>query len=231
MPTVKLFSTVGGLIQGLFGNYQAGSDGVITVDTRDAPPLLANGKASYVTNRQGTYTTPVAPLAATSGQVIASGSLSNGTVSISNAVDVMRQVNFVWGNGSGTVPISAGNAAITYTANDGQVYTENVALAPAGVGTLTHSLLRGVTHLFPPVFTGVAGGTTPFRHFDTTAYIAVPVDPAAQDYSTVAEALNGAFETGGWTDSTASIGCVSPNTAPNGTRLFSLYYNFAAPVI
>lgn len=229
MASVKLYvGALGGYIKGNFGMYQAGSDGIITVDARDAPPLLAAG-ASYISNRQSSYTTPVGPLAATSGRIIASGALSNGTISISNQADVMRQVSLVWGTGTG--PISAGNMAITYRANDGQNYTENVALALGANGLQTHPLSRGVINISPPVVTGLVGGTSPFRHFDTTAFIAVPVDPGAQDYSTVSEAVDGAIETGGWSDSTSSIGCVSPNTAPNGTHLFSLFYNFVAPVI
>ena len=231
MSMVRLAAgSLGGVVQGLYGTYQSSSDGTFNVDARDAPPLLAKG-AAYLSNRSGNYTTPVAPLAATAGRIIASGALSNGTISVSNQPDVMRQVNFVWGNGSGTVPISAGNAAITYKANDGQSYTENVNLAVAGTGTLTHSLLRGVISISPVVLTGVVGGTTPFRRLDNTASIAVPVDPMAQDYVTAAEAVDGVFETGGWSDSTVSIGCVSPLTAPNGTHLYSVFYNFVAPVI
>jgi hypothetical protein len=228
MTTVRLALT-GGVVQGNHGTYQAGSDGTAAVDTRDAIGLIAGGSASYLDTSSGFYTSPIAPAAATVGRIIASGALSNGTITISNQPDVMRQVNMVWG--TGTVAISAGSIAISYVANDGQTYTESVALALAASATGTHPLSRGVVHISAPIVTGLTGGVTPFRRFDTTAFLAVPVDPAAQDYATAAESVDGAFETGGWSDSVTSIGCVSPNTAPNATHLFSLFYNFVAPVI
>lgn len=227
MPTARIAFT-GGVIQGQYGTYQVGTDGTATVDTRDVIPLLSKG-ASLLSNRSAFYTTPAGPLVATSGRIIASGSLSNGTISISNQPDVMRQVNVVWG--TGTAPISAGNMAITYVANDGQTYTENLALALAASTIGTYPLSRGCIHISAPIVTALAGGTSPFRHLDTTAFLAVPVDPSAQDYSTTSEAADGTIETGGWSDSTTSIGCVSPLTAPNGTHTFSLFYEFVAPVI
>ncbi len=228
MGTVRL-AIAGGVIRGNFGTYQAGADGTATVDTRDAIPLIAGGEAQWLTNRSAFYTTPEAVAAASSGRILSSGSLSNGTLSISNQPDVMRQVNFVWG--TGTAAISAGSISIPYTANDGRALTEVVALALAASSIGTHPLSRGVISVGSPIVTGLVGGTSPFRHMDTTAYIAVPVDPSAQDYVTIAEAADGALETGGWADSTTSIGCVSPLTAPNATHTYSLFYSFVAPVI
>lgn len=230
MPTVRLAANgLGSVLNGLYGTYVVQSDGTVTVDTRDAASYIADG-ASYLTNRQGNYNTfPTAPLVAAVGQIVASGSLSNGTISISNQPDVMRQVYLSWNNG--TAPISAGNAAVTYVANDGESHTENVNLALIASGLATHYLSRGVTSISPVVVTGLTGGTAPTRRMGTTTYLAVPVDPLAQDVHTVAEAADGVFETGGWTDSTVSIGCVAPLTAPGTTHTFSMFYIFVAPVV
>ena len=81
MSTVQLAGNgFGGLVQGNFGNYQAAADGTFTVDNRDAPALLTQG-LSYVKQTSRSYTAPLAPAAATIGAVVASGALSNGSVS------------------------------------------------------------------------------------------------------------------------------------------------------
>ena len=221
-------SGVGGLIQGLFGNYQQNSDGTFTVDPRDASVLLGRG-ASYMTSSNSLYTTPAVPAAASVGHIIASHALSNGTVAVSNQPDVMRQVALEIGNG--TAPVTAGNVAVTYIGNDGQTRTENF---PANLGAsagYTFFLSRGVTHISPAIVTAIAGGTSPFVRLNTTSAIAVPLDPNAVDYHTVAEAVTGVFETGGWTDSPVSIGCVTPNTVPDGTQTYSIVYGAVAPVV
>ena len=126
MPTVQIApgagQGLGGVIQGLWGTYTPAADGSYTVDGRDVPPLLAQG-FNYVKSLTNFYTTPIAPLAATVGRVVASGALSNGTVAISNQPDVMRPVTVEVG--TGTAAITAGNVAVTYTGNDGVSATEN----------------------------------------------------------------------------------------------------------
>lgn len=229
MPTVRLATTLGGFIRGLYGTYQVGSDGTATVDSRDAPPLMANGVGAYLANRQGQYTTPRAPAVASATQIVANAALANGTLTVANQPDVMRQVNFVWT--AGTVAISAGSVAIPYTSNDGRSLTENAALALAAGATGTYNLSYGCTHIGAPIITGLTGGAAPTRQMGTTAFIAVPIDPQSTGYATVAEAANGVMETGGWTDSAVSIGCVQPNTALGTTNTYSIFFNFVAPVI
>ena len=127
MATVQLAagSGIGGLVQGNFGVYQEASDGTFTVDARDAPSLLTQG-FGYVKQTTTAITLPLAPAAASIGATVASGALSNGSVSVTANPDTMRPVNFEWG--TGTTAITAGTATITYIGNDGASGSDTINL-------------------------------------------------------------------------------------------------------
>ena len=228
MTTVRLASNgVGGTIQGSFGTYVVGSDGTVTVDSRDAPPLIAAGMG-YLANRGDSYTTPIAPAAAASGQIVASGGLTNGSVSIANQPDIMRQVSFVIG--AGTVAVTAGTVTVVYVGSDQQSHTDVLSAACAASGTTTQPLSRGVVSVTSVTIAGVTGGASPFIHGDTTALIAVPSDPGAQDFVLNNEIDDTGRQTAG-TFSTSSLGCTTLHAAPNGTHTYSLAFSYVSPVI
>lgn len=229
MPTVQLAGNgFGGVVQGNFGNYQAASDGSFTVDARDAPSLLAQGMA-YVKQTSRAYALPLAPAAASVGGLLASGALSNGSVSLTTQPDTMRPVNFEWG--TGTTAITAGTAVITYTGNDGVVGSDTISLVTALSTANTVALSRGVQSIAASgiVISGLVGGTSPWRRVSTTAGLAVPVDPNAVDFVVNREYDAGATIAVGALISTV-LGGITPTTAPNATVTYSFNYSYLSPV-
>lgn len=217
-------SLLGGVIQGNFGNYTPAADGTWTVDARDAPSLLAQG-FNYVKITSRSVTLALAPAAAAIGAVVASGALSNGSVSVTAQPDTARPVNFEVG--TGTTAITAGNAAITYVGNDGQTTTDNVSLVCALSSAVTHGLSKGVLSVSSVVISGLVGGTSPWRRMSTTAGVSVPVDPGAVDFSVIREYDAGATIAVGTLAS--ALGSINPTTAPNGTVTYSFNYNYVSP--
>ena len=227
MSTVQLAGNgFGGVVQGNFGNYQAGTDGTFTVDARDAPSLLAQG-FSYVKQTSRAYALPLAPAAAAVAGLLASGALSNGTVNVTANPDVMRPVNFEWG--TGTTAISAGTATVTYVGNDGVSGSDVIPLATALSTANTHTLSRGVVSITNIVIAGLVGGTSPWRRVSTTAALSVPVDPNAVDFAVTREYDAGATIAVG-TVLTSAIGSITPTTAPNATVTYSFNYTYISPV-
>lgn len=230
MAQVKLATNgIGGsVINGQFGNYQAASDGTVTVDSRDVPALLAAGMG-YITNAGDFYTTPAAPAAATAGQIVASAALSTGAVSIANQPDVMRQVQFVFG--TGTVAISAGAVSVTYVGQDQASHTDTLNPAVAASASVTISLSRGVASITTINVGSFTGGASPWIRADTTASIAVQSDPNAVDFVCNIEYDVAAKQTTPATFSTSSQGCIAPQNAPNATRTFSFAYAYLSPAV
>jgi hypothetical protein len=229
MPSVQITqnsgSGIGGLIQGQFGNYYPASDGSYTVDVRDAPTLLQAG-FNYVKTTTDFYTTPLAPAAATVGAILASGSLSNGTLALTANPDVMRQVTVEVGTGTGA--ITAGSVAVTYTGNDGLLGTDTFSLTVGASAALTQYLSRGAVTISSVVVTGLTGGTSPWFRMSTTAGIALPVSGGCIDFSITREYDSGATAAIGTLGT--SLATVFPTGAPNGTRTYSYFYNFTSPV-
>jgi len=226
MATIQLAGNgFGGVVQGNFGNYQAGTDGTFTVDTRDAPPLIAQGMA-YTGHTNTSYTLPKAPAAATIGAVVASGALSNGTVALTANPDVMRPVNVEVG--TGTTAITAGTVAVTYVGNDGLSGTDTLSLVCALSTAVTQALSRGVVTISGISVAGVVGGTSPWLRLSTTAAVSVPVDPGAVDFAVTREYDAGATIAVG-TLSTATLGSLTPTTAPNATVTYSFAYSYTSP--
>lgn len=227
MSSVQLAPTsgIGGLIQGGFGNYLPASDGSYTVDSRDAPPLLAAG-FGYVKQLSQSYTLPAAPLAAAIGAVVASGALSNGSVAITANPDVMRPVNVEVG--TGTTAITAGSMAVTYVGNDGQSGTDIISLVCPLSSAVTHQLSRGVLTISSIAVSGVVGGTSPWRRLSTTADLSLPVGAGAIDFVVNREYDAGATVAVGAL--LATLGSITPTTAPNATVTYSFAYTYVSPV-
>ena len=215
----------GGIVQGNFGNYQAASDGSFTVDAQDVPALLARGM-SYVKQSSSSYTLPLPPAAATIATIVASGALSNGSVSVAANPDTMRPVNVEVG--TGTTAITAGNMAVTYVGNDGQSATDNISLICPLSSAVTHALSRGVIAISAITVSGLVGGTSPWRRLSTTAAVSVPVSAGAIDFSVFQEYDAGATIAVGALAS--ALGSITPTTAPNGTVTYGFGYSYVSPV-
>lgn len=218
-------NNIGGTVLGAFGPYQQATDGTFTVDSRDVPELLKAGM-SYIQKETSYFdTSPATPLAAASGQAVASTALSNGTVAVSNQPDVMRPLNVIIG--TGTSAPTAGSVAIAYVANDGSTQTDTFTTLPAASGSVTQATSKGVAHINTITIAGVTGGTSPWLRVDTTAAIAVPIGVGAQDFKETLEFHDGTVETNGTLQT--SLGCIAPSTAPNGTHTFGFAYTWIQP--
>ena len=222
---IMSLNTIGGIIQGEYGTYQAGADGTAVVDTRDASALLKLG-ASYISKVNTGYNTPVAPGTATVGQIVASTALANGAIAITNQPDAMRQVAVRVA--PGTPGITAGVVAVSYIGNDGLLGTDTLTLVTAANTTLTQFLSRGVEHVSTINVSALAGGGSPHIALDTTATLSVPVGPNAKDFAVGKETLETGDETVG-TLSTATLGSIAPTSAPNASHTYSFAYSYIAP--
>jgi hypothetical protein len=180
---------------------------------------------TYVRTQNAAYTLPLAPGAATVGQVVASGALSNGTVSVTHQPDTLRPVNVEVG--TGTTAITAGTVAVTYIGNDGAVGTDTLSLACPLSSAVTQGLSRGVDTISSIVVAGVVGGTSPWLRLSTTAAVSLPVAPGAIDFSVNREYDAGATVAIGAL--AAALGSITPTTAPNGTVTYSFGYTYTAP--
>lgn len=226
MATVQMAGNgFGGLVQGNYGSYIAAADGTFTVDTRDAPSMLALGM-TFVNNAIEHYNYTIPPAAASGVSVVGSGALSNGSVAVTANPDVPRQVIVVVG--TGTLAVTAGSVAVTYVGNDGVSGTDTIPLAMAASANVTHSLSRGVLSISSIVVSGLVGGLSPWIRAGTTSMLAVPAPTGAVDFNFVKEYDAGATIAIG-TASTAVFGGFTPTTAPNGTVTYSFLYTYVAP--
>ena len=214
----------GGVIQGAFGTYAQASDLTFTVDIREMPFLLSSG-FTYVTQTEDSYTTPIPPLVATVGRVVASGALSNGTVTVSNQTDLIRPVTVEVGTGASA--ITAGTLTVTYLGNDGLSSAETYSLACPANSAVTQTMSRGVSIISSIVASGVTGGTAPWFRMSTTPAISVPVAQRATDFGITREYDAGATIAVG--SLTSTLGSVTPSTAPNGTVTYSFVYYYTSP--
>jgi hypothetical protein len=225
MSTVQIsLNGLGGVVQGNYGTYQAGTDGTCIVDARDVPAMLALG-ATYVNVVSANYATPIPPTAATVGAIVASGALSNGTVSVTSQPNELRPVTVEVG--TGTVAISAGTATVVYTGNDGVVTTDSFSLACAASTSVTQTTSKGVDTISSITVAGVSGGLSPWFRMSTTAAISLPVAPGAVDVAVQREYDGGATIAVGTL--TSSLASITPTTAPNGTLEYSFMYSYTAP--
>lgn len=225
MTTVRMNATaIGGQINLAYtGNVIVPSDGIITVDVRDAPNLLAAG-ASYINlvTKRSTFTSPAA---ATAGRLVASTALSNGTKAVANQPDVPRRGLLVID--PGTTAITAGNVAIPYVANDGSNQTDNVSCIMPGTTIVSTLTSKGILVLSPVIVTGLVGGASPKVQLNDTDALAMIVDPGFVDFALLRTDLDGVYNSGGTVATTAAS--VTPTSAPNGTKSYSMFYDYLMP--
>jgi hypothetical protein len=225
MSTIQLAgNTVGGVVQGTWGTYQAASDGTFTVDSRDALAMLTLGM-SYIRRGSASYNTLAAPAAASVGRFVASVGLSVGTLSIANQPDVLRPAQVIIG--PGTTAISSGSVSVTYLGNDGQAGTDVISAVTAASTPTTTYLSRGVAHITSATVSTIVGGTSPYVYISSTPDLSVPVDPGAQDFAVTKENIETGNETVGALIS--PLGSITPSTAPNGTHTYGFAFTFISP--
>jgi hypothetical protein len=231
MTTLKVIAIPGLAQAGGFsgpntGTVAAGSDGTFTIDVRDVPFAYGAGYVPARTDHRF-YTTPVAVAAASAGLLFASAALSNGTKAIAANVDVMREVKAVVL--PGTTAITAGTLTLTYDANDGTAaQVDALDLTTALSTTKTLAASKGVMRMRSQIVTGLTGGTSPTFYIGTTAAIAVPVSPGAQNAAIVSEFLDSAIVTVANAGTLSTAGIYAPNSAPNATLKFGVSYNTIA---
>jgi hypothetical protein len=227
MSTVKLAGNgFGGVYEGAFGTYQSASDGSFTVDTRDAPSCLARGMA-YLTSNTNGYSTINAPAAASATAFIASTTLSNGTVAVTQP-GVMRPGSLVI-TGLASPGPSAGTIALAYIGNDGVATTDGpFSAVTVGVTPLTYFTTKGMAHITSVTVAGLVGSG--YFTFGSTTALSVPVAPNAIDVSYWKETIESGDETVG-TPSTTILGSIVPSAAPNASHIYSWMYTYQAPVV
>lgn len=225
MATIQMAGNgFGGLVQGNYGTYRAAADGTFTVDTRDAPAMLALGM-TYVNKIMSMHGLLIAPAAATVGHIVASGALSNGTLAIAAQTDLPRPVTVEVG--TGTLAVTAGSAVVTYMGNDGQTGTDTFSLVCPANGTTTQFLSRGALNITSAVVSGVAGGVSPWLRMSTTAALSLPVSPNCVDFSVLREYDASATIAVGALSPV--LGSITPTTVPNGTVTYGFVYSYVAP--
>ena len=219
-------SDIGGVIfpGGNAARISVPTNGRITVPIQDAPFYIAAG-ARYISTNSRTQTLAGPPAAATTGRVVASVALANGTLTIANQPDVPRQV--ATRVDTGTSAITDGNLALTYLANDGATQVDNISLVAPASSLVTTSSSKGVVSVTSAIVTGLAGGASPKVQISDTNSLSVQVDP---DFA--AFAINQTFADGvinGRTAVASSAASYTPSTTPNGTVVYSASYNYSAP--
>lgn len=199
------------------------ANGQITVPAIDVGSYLAAG-ARLVRNitRQGSP--PVAPRAASAGRIVASAALSNGTLTIANQPDVPRQLAVRVD--PGTVALTGGNVALTYTANDGTTQVDNISAATPASTPATTLTSKGVQSLTSAIVTGVAGGASPKVQVNDTNSISMLVDANYTNFTLLSTDADGAAD--GTVAVASSAASYTPSTAPNGTHTYSASYGYSA---
>lgn len=212
-------SAIGGVIQTQnSGPITVPANGLISVDSRDVPTLLAAG-AAYVNSRLSWFTTGAAR-AASAGRIVASGSLSNGTLAIANQPDFPRQLALRVD--PGTVSLSAGNVALSYVANDGSTQVDNLSAIATASAPTTQNTTKGVVTLNSVIVTGVTGGATPLVQVNDTNSLSVPVDPGFVNFSVFKEYDASTATTVG------TVGTLAASVIPTGTPNSTLTFTFGS---
>jgi hypothetical protein len=231
MTTLKVIAIAGLAPSGGFsgpnsGNVAAGSDGTFTIDVRDIPFAYESGYVPARTDFRQYYTT-TAPAAASAGLLFASAALSNGTKAIAANVDYMREVKAVVI--PGTTAITAGTLTLTYDANDGTAsQVDALDLSTAVSTTKTLAASKGVMRMRSQIVTALAGGASPTFYIGTTASLALPIAPGAQNAAIISEMLDAAIVTVANAGTLSNAGIYTPNSAPNGTLKFGVNYTTIA---
>ena len=127
----------------------------------------------------------------------------------------------------GTAPITAGNVALTYVANDGTTQVDNLSAIAAATLAFSQLSSKGVVSFTSAIITGIAGGASPGVQINDTNSLSVPVDPGFVGFSAFKE----------YDDTTATaVGTVAtlaasitPQTTPNATHTFTFGTAYTMP--
>lgn len=218
-------SAIGGTIQLPWtGSVFVPSTGRVTVDLRDVPVCLAMGM-SYVRTVSNFQALAAAPRVASTGRIVSSTSLANGTLSIANQPDVPRVLALRVD--TGTSAITAGVATAIYKANTGATVTDAISLAAPASTLVTTNTTYGVVSLTSLIVTAVAGGASPKIQLSDTNALSVQVPPGFAAFAGVSEVTDGVAAGVGTVNSTAAS--IVPSTTPNATHTYGWYYNYSAP--
>lgn len=226
MASVKMsFASVGGTIFLPFtGPVTVPSDGIITVDQRDAIDVLRMGGMYIQTQVKSQYSG--APAAGAAGTFVASTALSNGTLTVAAQPDAPRLASIRID--PGTVAVSAGNVAVNYIGNDGQTITDNVSAVTAASTIVSTNTSRGVVHINSVVVTGVSGGASPGIQMDSLNALAMIVAPGFVDFTALKLTVDNANS--GIASTQSSAACITPSTAPNATHTYNMVASYNAPL-
>lgn len=200
------------------------ANGVITVKGIDAGAYIHAG-AKYINQTTISQSQPIAPRAASAGRLVASTSLANGTLSIANQPDVPRQAILV--EDPGAAAVTAGNAAITYVANDGTTVTDNISLVTPTSTIKSTSTSKGVVSLTSVIVTALAGGSTPLIQLNDSNSISMLVPPYSSSFTLRRAFVDGVVN--GTTAVASSAASYTPSTTPNGTHTYAAMANVTAP--
>ena len=214
----------GGALQAPSGIYNIPSDGIVTVLASDVSALLQAGLSFVNITTRWQDITP-APRAATAARIVASTALANGTIAIANQPDCARLAGLRVD--PGTSAITAGTAALVYTANDGNPQTDSLSLVAAASTPTTQNTSKGVLHLTSITIAGLVGGTSPLVQVNDTNTLSLMVQQGATDFAIIKANVDGADEAIGTV--TSSAFSVAPTTAPNGTHTYGFAFSFNAP--
>jgi hypothetical protein len=230
MSTINVIPAVGATAANQFsgpnsGNVTAGSDGTLTIDSRDI--LLAIQQGLVPTFRWSTsYSFPQAPVAANNALLFASAAAANGTLAIAGSVDVPRQVQAIFW--AGTAAVTAGTLALTYAANDGTAaQVDSLSLICGASAFVTVFTTKGVVFMSSMALAGIVGGASPTIEVGTNAVLALPIAPSAVDMTLAADFLGGTAQA--TKGVVTNAGFYTPNSAPNGTRIPTAVYAYSAP--
>lgn len=221
MTTTVVVQSNGTVIgyDGLYtGPVQPNTDGSVTIDTRDLPDAMRGGFVPVYTQVRSKYYS--APAAASATGIVNNVTTTNVALTIADQPDVGRQLQIVTAPGS--PGITAGNLALTYTANDGTTQVDNFSLI--GAATTTPKSSKGCLHLTSAVVSGLVGGTSPTIEIGTNGTLSVDVQPNTKDATILKEGLDGVDVAAVNVGVLTSGGLYTPHTAPNGTHNFQLDY-------
>lgn len=217
-------NVIGGLIQGEFGNYLPGSDGLYTIDTRDFVSLQKAGVVA-ITKRTAKASFAIAPAAASATVTVANVAVTNVALTIAAQPDVCRPLQFIMAPGAAAV--TAGTLTLVYVGNDGLTHTEVSSLVTPLSTSVTINTVKSVARLTSATVANFAGGSSPTIEGGTTAYLGLPADPGFTDFAVESENDGSGAAAVGTVNATQ--GAISPTGAPNATRTYEFTYSFNSP--
>ena len=207
---------------GLITGYTTPQGVVVTgISTADITDLLNDG-ATYATLRTRVHTPGIVAVASAT-VIVASGALSNGSMTIAAQPDCPRQLAVVMNSGA---TITAGTLTLVYNNTEGQPSTDAFSLAVTGSVASTFVTSQGCSHLTSGTVAGLAGGTSPNIKVGTNNVLALPADLGQSSLTVFYASVDGAADSALPTQSAANGHLITPATAPNGTHTYSFGYNF-----